>query len=498
MFIGKTLGKELNVKSSKIVAGQEPEKTNELLQCLAEALDKNLSSEQAIKTLKVGTNNGKKVSKEAKVSDKKVFSKTKQIDKLNLSNTTHLTSKIKSKDNENQRKKSTLKGTSHQNKNKSEEKIANTPQYFIESAEKKTEIEITRETIITTEDENATEIVNDLPQEPQDETIRNNDLANTLNKSNITKEENDTVKNYDESKKNYNIDEKATASHSSTILEKDDIHTNKEIIFLEEVTEQKSEGSKNFGTEENGDHSVKDYKDSNGKRMPEISSLKPSSARPLSSRPGAPKIRDKHDNTINVLASSDHVVIGKVNIITESSLPEEDEESSFQIEITDNIDAQHEQHHHLNKPHGHLVQQILDSQKSFGQVKGRTEIEWELGSQATRDDINKDLEQLQFNIQALSRVSNPLGKLLDHVQEDVEVMRQESQQWLQIYGDKTKELSKQREITEEAMMPLYSKIKQFETDILEKRQRINDLKIIIHKNNLRIEKLLSNGHVHVQ
>lgn len=47
-------------------------------------------------------------------------------------------------------------------------------------------------------------------------------------------------------------------------------------------------------------------------------------------------------------------------------------------------------------------------------------------------------------MQALSRVANPLGKLLDHIQEDVEVMRQELQQWTKIYEDTSKQLLKQK------------------------------------------------------
>lgn len=44
----------------------------------------------------------------------------------------------------------------------------------------------------------------------------------------------------------------------------------------------------------------------------------------------------------------------------------------------------------------------------------------------------------------MSRVANPLGKLLDHIQEDVEVMRQELHQWSNIYEDVTKEMQKQK------------------------------------------------------
>lgn len=58
--------------------------------------------------------------------------------------------------------------------------------------------------------------------------------------------------------------------------------------------------------------------------------------------------------------------------------------------------------------------------------------------------MNQEIEQIRFNVQALSRVANPLGKLLDHIQEDVEVMRQELQQWTASYDHASKELLKQK------------------------------------------------------
>lgn len=61
-----------------------------------------------------------------------------------------------------------------------------------------------------------------------------------------------------------------------------------------------------------------------------------------------------------------------------------------------------------------------------------------------KEAVNQEIEQLRFNIQALSRVANPLGKLLDHIQEDAEVMRQELQQWTNVYDEVSKEMQKQK------------------------------------------------------
>lgn len=70
--------------------------------------------------------------------------------------------------------------------------------------------------------------------------------------------------------------------------------------------------------------------------------------------------------------------------------------------------------------------------------------EWQFGAQKARDVVNQEIEQVRFNVQALSRISNPLGKLIDHIQEDVEVMRQELQEWTRKYEATSEELSKQK------------------------------------------------------
>lgn len=70
--------------------------------------------------------------------------------------------------------------------------------------------------------------------------------------------------------------------------------------------------------------------------------------------------------------------------------------------------------------------------------------EWQFGAKKARDALYKEIEQLRYDIQALSRVANPLGKVLDHMQEDVEVMRQELNQWTKTYDETSKELIKQK------------------------------------------------------
>lgn len=48
---------------------------------------------------------------------------------------------------------------------------------------------------------------------------------------------------------------------------------------------------------------------------------------------------------------------------------------------------------------------------------------------------------------------------------------------------------------DDSLLPLHTKIKQLDSDIKEKQDKIEDLKIVLHKNSSRIEKLLASGNV---
>lgn len=69
----------LRVKPSKIVAGQEPERTNELLQAIGKAIDMKLSSKDAVKTL---TTSGTTAAKKSEALPKSVAKLAPQIKEI--------------------------------------------------------------------------------------------------------------------------------------------------------------------------------------------------------------------------------------------------------------------------------------------------------------------------------------------------------------------------------------------------------------------------------
>ncbi|XP_047504437.1 TRAF3-interacting protein 1 isoform X1 [Pieris napi] len=483
--ISRTVGKDLHVKPSKIVAGQEPEKTNELLQCLAEALDKKLTSKDAVRKSRETTDDKKNVSKGKEIS------KSKENTKIEKSGHTS-NKRIKLKENNIKQKPDSSKNISQQILTDAKDVKGKKHKVLHDNIKENINEEVPRND-------------NNYNINPLKETLPlagaiQNDNIDTISDKNSS---NDGQENVD--RECIEFPESDTSIYPKTNKEIESVEHGVNSTNYDPVNPEKIEVEKISDRSFNENSKTADYSDTKSQGEPEkfknmeisnasienyITSNRPSSVRPSSSRPGAPKVRDKQD--YRTLPDAENIAIGKVNIISENVLLEEDEESTLVIEnYTDDIKSHHA--HDLDQ-HGHLVQQILDSQKEFTQVN-KTEIDWTSGSQKTRDDFSREIEQIRFNVQALSRVANPLGKILDHIQEDVEVMRQELSQWLQIYNETTKKLLKQKALNEEIIAPLRVKSTQLEMDISEKYKKIDTMKIIVYKNNTKIDKLLANEHI---
>ncbi|KAL4717944.1 hypothetical protein ACJJTC_001362 [Scirpophaga incertulas] len=515
--LGLTTGETLKVKPSKIVAGQEPDKTNELLQTLAHALDNKLTSTVAVRKYKEGgtslLQDTKKIKEQTKLSKKSNENnklKSKSSEKVTIIkkeiNKKIINEKDKINTNQHKQKQDNLTEESRPkpllNSTTSKKSLIGNNNIIEAMKNDTSELGEENSPVQTTFSKKELEPKRDVTSSELIEEHKQlivssiNSTVNTVNtptiyenlqypKDNIVTEnfirqESTALNDTSSPAENMKLKEESIIENKSDMIDQSDYNSN--------LTAQENENA--------NDHEKTKNKTKSAEANPHLNSnvLRPKSTRPSSSRPGAPRLRDKHDNILN---ENENVLVGKVNIITENSLNEEEEESSLVVveekTTTEEAQDEHEQINMSENEQGHLVKQILDSQKEYSKKSGKTEIEWEFGAQKAREAVNKDIDQIKFDIQALSRVANPLGKLFDHIQEDVEVMRQELNQWTKTYEDTTKELTKQRAETEETLLPLHTKLKQLDTDILEKHDKINDLKIIIHKNFYRIEKLLSNG-----
>ncbi|XP_011550561.3 TRAF3-interacting protein 1 [Plutella xylostella] len=533
--VGLTTGQPLSVKPSKIVAGQEADKTNELLQSIAYALDNKLTSHDAVKKFKDGTTKTEKSEKKGKDTTKTV--KKNEESKLTLKKTDNSKSIQKDVNNEKSTKAKNEKSVTNSTKSKTTKvekandkltvkkeslpkpsskqvkvnKLGKSNKDGVDGIDKqnsnensknkvdheesetitnKIELEISEKNGVMEEDLNKEREGVDAPLNSS-YVIAENDINSSLSSQDLMEPDLKAVESKDianDSKKqtDYNDSQEPKEAVDANSYEATSKNLNDELVQDLKVKPQPIK-------------LIKDVKSSSLDEAPNVKPSeksgvvsRPQSVRPSSSRPGAPRLREKHDYVLN---GNENLIVGKVNIIQENMSIDEEDDSSIII-VDPKADAAPEESLQMSSnQHGHLVQQILDSTKEFSQSTGKTEIEWQFDALKAKEASSQEIEQLRFNIQALSRIANPLGKLLDHIQEDVEVMRQELQQWTKTYEDAAKELSKQKMANEESLHPLHTRVKQLDMDIKEKHEKINDLRVIIHKNTTRINKLIANGNV---
>ncbi|CAD8212506.1 unnamed protein product [Paramecium octaurelia] len=117
--------------------------------------------------------------------------------------------------------------------------------------------------------------------------------------------------------------------------------------------------------------------------------------------------------------------------------------------------------------------------------KIKEEIAQNLGTSQVSDTI-----VMQKLIQSMSQNVNPLAKQIEFIQDDIENMNRELQQWRKIYNVSKQKMVDMNRATEEAQQPLYDKIADVEEVIKEKKSKIQNIKAQIIKNKLQIDQLL--------
>uniref|UniRef100_A0A1B0BKZ5 TRAF3-interacting protein 1 N-terminal domain-containing protein n=1 Tax=Glossina palpalis gambiensis TaxID=67801 RepID=A0A1B0BKZ5_9MUSC len=211
-------------------------------------------------------------------------------------------------------------------------------------------------------------------------------------------------------------------------------------------------------------------------------SLRPPSARPPSARPGAPRRRDK--NIEIVLQPNDQIKLAGVNIKLETFGDLDDDGENLVIienpdtqaiaqNLTDSyVEKGNENAEQVDEAaqQGHLVQQILETQKELIQ-----------------ETSAKGMEKNEKN---LTKSINPLGKLMDFIPEDIDAMQLEYTMWRDSYTQAANELKKEKSLTESSTEPMKNQLIQIEANITEYQESIDVSRVKILQNSEKILKLL--------
>ncbi|KAL9899201.1 intraflagellar transport 54 [Glossina fuscipes fuscipes] len=235
-------------------------------------------------------------------------------------------------------------------------------------------------------------------------------------------------------------------------------------------------------------------------------SLRPPSARPPSARPGAPRRRDK--NIEIVLQPNDQIKLAGVNIKLETFGDLDDDGENLVIienpdtqaiaqSLTDSyVEKGNENAEQVDEAaqQGHLVQQILETQKELIQetsAKGMEKNEKDNANNLmSKQTTSRNMNNLRDVIQNLTKSINPLGKLMDFIPEDIDAMQLEYTMWRDSYTQAANELKKEKSLTESSTEPMKNQLIQIEANITEYQESIDVSRVKILQNSEKILKLL--------
>ena len=148
-----------------------------------------------------------------------------------------------------------------------------------------------------------------------------------------------------------------------------------------------------------------------------------------------------------------------------------------------------------------LVQKIIAEQEEENREK-EGEAKVDDGKKGIRLGLNiqksaggaglssNDMEALLTAVQRLVTSTAPLGKCMDHVQEDLSQMSKEGEKWQTEYRNKIDALADARKQTEEELDPLRTTLRELDDQVKEQQEKVSGVKKSIFKNGERIRQLL--------
>ncbi|XP_044019312.1 TRAF3-interacting protein 1 [Aphidius gifuensis] len=470
-------GNDIGVRASKIISGQEPIKTNELLQAIGKALNKKISSVEAIEHYK---KSGEKKTNTSKL--KKSSSPQEKSNKAHGSSEERVKKSISSDENG---KKSTSKRTPSSERVSSKEKS------------KSKDEKIRRGSKDHTIDKKEIKIKENKKKDSSDsiKTSRKNHESITSGEKLKKKKQKPS------SHENISIEEISNEPVDENLEAEKENHL--EIDKIEEKNSTIPVKAMNLSTESNNlnEKNLESQIILESKMpLPANETLRPPSVRPSSARPGAPRIRGKNEFVIKPNALTQ---MGDVNVIVETfDTKEDDQDGMVVMETMSNYDntqmgSTDLLNNQLTQEHGYLVAQILETQRELVNegnvdiIPNKVQIEWDIGLKKDRDTVVKEIDKLRGAIQTLTRTTNPLGKLFDFLQEDVEIMEKELMSWRNQYKTINEQLQIEKNSIKESIKPLEESLREIENSVKLQKQSIYQIKGNIIRNQEKIHKLLT-------
>ncbi|XP_032830851.2 TRAF3-interacting protein 1 isoform X1 [Petromyzon marinus] len=223
--------------------------------------------------------------------------------------------------------------------------------------------------------------------------------------------------------------------------------------------------------------------------------------RPSSARPAAPRIRRQEsaethptERTGSAKAVANVIVEGGRN--SDGDDGGDDDEQFVVAESTpapsDSLDAGPLEATEDNdgEEHGGLVKKILETKKGYGATRTPPKVVLDGARQKGREAAVRETERLRGAVQALCRSTLPLSKVMDYLQEDLDAMHAELATWTRQRRQHAEALADQHRLTEKALEPLRAELTTLDQQIQEQLEQIGAVKASVHRNDEKIDKMI--------
>ncbi|KAM9802464.1 TRAF3-interacting protein 1 isoform 3-T3 [Syngnathus typhle] len=231
------------------------------------------------------------------------------------------------------------------------------------------------------------------------------------------------------------------------------------------------------------------------------SSNKRTAARPSSARPAPPRVKKQESFNDGVPAES-RLSSAKPSVIREGkkrSDDEDEEDEQFLVaeaapEPSEARDKDTAQDLIGDEKHGGLVKKILEAKKDYEASPSSITRKEPAPGQALKkeqDLVTREVERLRASIQSVCQSALPLGKIMDYVQEDIDAMQAELQSWRKENKEHAQALLQEQKATEWALEPLKAELYELDQMIKDYQDKISAARSNILRNEEKIQKKLT-------
>lgn len=195
----------------------------------------------------------------------------------------------------------------------------------------------------------------------------------------------------------------------------------------------------------------------------------------------------------NLIKESNNTELDDLDTLSDEEKLDNQVQSSKENSILkDNLNKLDEQNNDFLKNSNNLNEEIEDPEKGSlvkKLMKSKMDLEGDVEEAKVSNFLrnNRDIDRLKEHIQALTKLANPLSKILDNLQEDIDLMLLEDRNWIEDRQRNEQKLLILREKMNEEFNDLNSQIMNLDEQILQEKESIivTNVNLLINQAKLK-------------